>query len=128
ARAIADFVAHGGAVIADGEPGLFDEHGRRQTTPLLSKVFVGPATRATSSFAFGKGTASYLAAPDERHRDRIRNISTILDRVGVKPAFPLKRADGMSADDVETHIFHNGEVTILAVQRDFAERPAAPGQ
>jgi hypothetical protein len=35
ARAVRDFVAAGGTVIADVPPGVFDAHGRRQSPPLM---------------------------------------------------------------------------------------------
>ena len=35
ARTVREFAASGGLVIADVQPGLFDEHGRRQPQPLL---------------------------------------------------------------------------------------------
>jgi hypothetical protein len=46
-------------------------------------------------------------------------LSRILDYAGVKPPFPVLRADAGPADDVETHIFTNGELTIVALQRDY---------
>jgi hypothetical protein len=35
ARAIAEFVAQGGTVIADGVPGAYDEHSRKLERPQL---------------------------------------------------------------------------------------------
>src|SRR4029077_6619682 len=52
AKEIRDFVERGGIALAAGEPGIFDEHGRRQTKPLLSEVFRGAAARSATSFAF----------------------------------------------------------------------------
>ena len=46
-------------------------------------------------------------------------LSQILDSAGVKPPFPVLRVDGGPANDVETHIFSNGELTIVALQRDY---------
>jgi hypothetical protein len=37
----------------------------------------------------------------------------------VKPPFPVLRIDGRPADDVETRIFGNGELTFVALQRDY---------
>ena len=125
AEQIRDFVERGGVVIADGVPGLFDEHGRRLAKPLLSEVFSGSPTRSGISSAFGKGKAIYMAFPDDRGRQRGRLITEILDVAGVQPRFPLLRADGAPPSDVETRIFDNGAVTIVALQRDFpAGRPS----
>ncbi len=116
---IREFVSWGGAVIADGEPGLFDEHGRRRAKPIISDIFHGPARGATSDLAYGKGTASYLVAPDEPHRDRIQTLAKILKEAGVTPAFSVMQLEGRAATDVEPYIFENGQITILALQRDL---------
>jgi hypothetical protein len=123
AKEIRDFVERGGIVLADGEPGLFDEHGRRLVTPLLSEVFHGPITRSTTSFAFGKGKAIYLPLSDHRGPQDTQPTAEILDAASVRPRYPLLRADGSVADDVETKIFDNGAVTIVALQRDFPGTP-----
>ena len=61
-------------VVADSEPGQFDEHGRRLMKPALSDIFGGPASRSATSFAFGKGKAgerqkqkAESPLPDIRH-------------------------------------------------------------
>ena len=115
-----DFVARGGVVIADGEPGQFDEHGRRLPRPALADVFAGPAVHSAASFAFGNGKAVYLASANGRDRQNTGRLSRILGAVGVQPPFPVLRPDGGPADDVEIRIFRNGELTILSLQRDYA--------
>jgi hypothetical protein len=125
AKEIRDFVGQGGMVIADGEPGVFDEHGRRAAKPLLSEIFGGPATRSATNFVFGKGKAVYLSLSTDRRRDTTRRITRILDAAGVKPPFPVVRPDGQPANDVETHIFTNGELTLVALQRDYLPPPAS---
>ena len=60
AAAIRDFVEQGGIAVADGEPGLFDEHGRRAAKPMLSDVFSIPAAGSAAGAAFGAGRALYL--------------------------------------------------------------------
>ncbi|MBV8507296.1 MAG: beta-galactosidase [Alphaproteobacteria bacterium] len=119
ATEIRGFVERGGVVIADSEPGQFDEHGRRLTKPALSDIFAGPATRSAASFAFGKGRAIYLASANGRDRQNTQRLSRILDNAGVKPPFPVLRADGEPANNVETRIFTNGALTIVALQRDY---------
>jgi hypothetical protein len=119
AAEIRGFVERGGAVIADSEPGQFDEHGRWLTKPALSDIFAGPATRSAISFAFGKGKAVYLAPANARDRQNTQRLSRILDNAGVKPPYPALRTDGGPANDVETRIFRNGELTIVALQRDY---------
>lgn len=94
AQEIREFVARGGAVVADGVPGLFDEHGRRQEKPLLSDFFSGPMTRVSTPLSFGEGQAAYFSAFDADHRDGIRRLTAILEKSGVGPAFSLARSDG----------------------------------
>ena len=119
AREIRAFVAHGGIVVADCEPGIFDEHGRRMVKPALADVFAGPPRRATPGFVFGKGRAIYTALNGERGRGSSRAVSEILEAAGVRPRFPLARTDGGPVSDVETYVFENGEATIVALLRDF---------
>ena len=119
AKEISDFVEHGGVVVADGEPGIFDEHGRRAAPPLLSAVFAGPATVAETSFTFGKGKAIYTSFHDEGGGEGGRTFSDILEAAGVRPRFPVVRPDGGLAKGIETYIFENGEVTVVALLRDF---------
>jgi Beta-galactosidase len=119
AAEIRGFVERGGVVIADSEPGQFDEHGRRLTKPALSDIFAGQADRSAASFAFGKGKAIYLASANGRDRQNTQRLSQILDSAGVKPPFPVLRADGGPANDVETRIFSNGALTIVTLQRDY---------
>jgi hypothetical protein len=120
AREIGEFVEHGGIILADGKPGIFDEHGRKAAEPLLSAVFAGPDTLTETSFTFGKGTAVYTNFRDEGGRAAGRAFSDILEAAGVRPRFPLVRPDGAPPSDVETYIFENGEVTVVALSRDFA--------
>jgi hypothetical protein len=126
AKEIREFVEQGGVIIADSQPGIFDEHGRRAAKPFLSEVFDGPATRSARSFVFGKGRAVYLSLSDDRRHPGIRRLAAILDAVGVQPLFSPVRADGQPAEDVETYVFSNGELTIVALQRDYLA-PSNPG-
>jgi hypothetical protein len=128
AKEIRDFVVAGGVVIATGEPGIFDEHGRRMARPLLSEVFAGPATHATTSFGVGKGKAIYMTFPDARGREPLRALTEILKNAGVRSRFSIARADGGPESDVETYIFENDGVTIVALLRDFAPPSTATAQ
>ncbi len=125
ARQIREFVARGGVVLADGEPGLFDEHGRRLEKAMLSDVFAGPPEGATTRFAFGRGTAIYISFPDGAGPTSARHIADILAAAGVEARFPVARAGGGRAGDIETHAWDNGPATILAVQRDLSASPGA---
>jgi hypothetical protein len=128
AAEIRRFVERGGVAIADGEPGLFDEHGQRAATPLLSEMFPGPARRPSAAFAFGKGQAIYLASPARNQPKSAPPLSEILDGAGAGPSFPILRTDGKPAEDVESYVFTNGELTIIALQRDYVAPSNAPNK
>ena len=120
AKELRNFVERGGTIVAYGVPGMFDEHGRRMAKPALSEIFADSATRA----ATGKGEAIYTASLDDRDHESGRTILKIFEAAGVKPLFPLARVDGGPVSDVETHIFNNGKITIVALQREL---PAVSG-
>lgn len=90
------------------------------STGEVSRVFDGPPTRSATSFGFGGGRAIYLGMANGRHRDNTRRLNEILDGAGVRPLFPISRDDGSRVKDVETYVFRNGNLTIIALQRDFA--------
>jgi len=124
ARAVAEirrFAAEGGTVIADGEPGLFDEHSRRLPKPRLAALFAHAPDPATAIFGFGKGRGVYLdpttAAP--------RPLDQLLTEAGVVPAFGVHRKTGEPVTDVEIYRWLNGVATILALQRDAPDHEAS---
>ena len=116
------FVAQGGTVVAAGEPGLFDDHSRRLPLPLLADLFPTAPAGLMQTTAFGRGKAIRLADEAAARGDLRPLIGPILAESGLLPRFPVTAPDGRAADDVETYVFRNGGVTILALQRD----PAAP--
>ena len=106
---ITTFSAHGGTVLADTEPGVFDGHGRRRDAPVLVGVAATPyAMRPEGEPA---GPAGLLA---------------LLQAAGVQPPVLLLGPDGTAAAGVDVHAYKNGGVTILALQ---ASQPwAAPSR
>jgi hypothetical protein len=100
--AIRDFVGTGGLVLADGEPGLFDGHGRRRVSPALSGLsFRRPDVLATAPAAGDPTPFEAMAA--------------LLREAGIVPGFSLTRDDGRLAPDVEVRTYRSGDVTILAL-------------
>lgn len=112
AAQIRSFVGDGRTVLAEGEPGIFDEHGRKRAHPVLADLFTQPAP--------GSGAAIRLAAPALDNCGARRELARILAAAGVRPAFPLTRSNGEPAGDVETYLFENGGVHIVALLRDAA--------
>jgi hypothetical protein len=128
AAAIRQYVETGGTVVADSEPGQFDEHSRLRKTPLLSDLFGGPPIGPLIDRGVGQGRALYLSLDNEiRHRPvqgaislaAVQRFTPILRDAGVEAPFPLVEEGGGPVLDVESSIFRNGDVTILALQRDL---------
>jgi hypothetical protein len=113
AEAIRRFTAAGGTVIAEAEPGQFDEHSRRLATPLLSDVFPGAAPVAAQPVSFGAGKSVSVAATPPLTR-----LAQILGGAGVAPPALLRRKTGAPVADVEMHAWSSDATMILALQRD----------
>jgi Beta-galactosidase len=122
AAALRGFVGRGGVLIADGEPGRFDGHGRRREQAPLRALFA--ATDAAEGIAPGVGRAILLSSPDSIDSWNGRLLARVLGAAGIAPRYPLTHPDGSPVRDVETYSFDNGGVTILALMRDL---PAAGG-
>jgi hypothetical protein len=124
AAAIHEFVEQGGTVIADGDPGAFDEHGRRLQQSQLADLFTGSLENAVTEKSFGRGKAIYLKADLlDYHRDRVvgkgsetrKLVAGILHGAGMRPAFAVTDQQGRPVAGVETHLFRNGAVTIVGL-------------
>ncbi|HKF71296.1 MAG TPA: alpha-amylase family protein, partial [Stellaceae bacterium] len=95
AARIRSFVMAGGTLIAEGTPGLFDDHLRRLPKPPISDLFLTDA---------GKGKAILL---DEAGRAK---LVPLLAEAGVEPIFTLERIEGSGrASGVEAHLWRSGE-------------------
>ena len=105
--AIRDFIRAGGRVLADGEPGRFDGHGRRRASPAFSGFSLRPLDVLATAPAAGD------PAPLEA-------MAALLREAGVVPGFALTRDDGRPAPDVEARTYRSGGVTILALLADAA--------
>jgi hypothetical protein len=112
ADAIREFAEHGGLVIADGEPGTFNEHSRRlQKSPIAD--------------LFASGKAILIQARTlEYHQDRLANkegpvhksVGELLRSNGVKPEFSVTDSAGHPVVGVEVHVFQNGGTHLVALQ------------
>jgi len=127
AAQIRRFVAMGGTVIAEGMPGQFDQHCRRLAKSPLSDLFRTPAAARRS----GEGRAILLDPPSDAadkasRRDRGGELLKILAEAGVAPMFTLERKDGSRAMNIETHVWRNGDTTIIALQREPGSAAAEP--
>jgi hypothetical protein len=101
ARAIRAFVRSGGIVVASGQTGLFDGHGRRLARPRLSALLDGMSRRAIS-----------LSSDDAM---ATRQISRILDVAAITPEVIVANGAGNSEAAIEHYLYHNGQLAILAL-------------
>jgi hypothetical protein len=116
AKEMRDFVAQGGTIIADGQPGAFDEHCRRLPKAQLDVLFESPAS--------GRGKAIQLTADIlNYHQDRLvgkeaathRLMGQLLKQAGIKPEFIVTDASGKPVVGIEMHTFRNGGARIVAL-------------
>jgi hypothetical protein len=116
AQAIREFVAQGGTLIADGEPGTFDEHSRRLARSSLGDVFAAPS--------FGNGSAILLKADTlHYHQNRltgkegpVRELAgKVFAGAGIAPEFAVTDQSGKPVAGVETHRLRNGGVTVIGL-------------
>jgi Beta-galactosidase len=99
---ITEFAHRGGTVLADTEPGLFDQHSRRLPAPLLAGVAALPEPMMLDA---GQISSDTLAA-----------LGTLLRNAGVSPRAELRGPDGQTASGIDTVWLRHGDTTILALQ------------
>ncbi|HTV44071.1 MAG TPA: alpha-amylase family protein [Stellaceae bacterium] len=131
ARAISAFVARGGIAIAAGEPGQFDAHGRKLPRPLLADVFPGGTAAARRQAAFRGGRAFYLPFAGGAAATELRTTARIFAAGGVTPPIAISGSGGTRPGDLDSYLFDDGPVTVLALQREalgpLGDRPAPSG-
>src|SRR5215467_5290992 len=125
AQGLRAFVEQGGVVMADGVPGVYDEHGRRLLTSRLSDFFGPPIAGLITERRFGRGRVVYLNADMTRYsRDRLltsepqfhRIVGRILESALGAPEFRVTNPAGQPLIGVEVQAFRNGAVTMLTIQ------------
>jgi hypothetical protein len=122
--AIRQFISQGGIVIADGEPGTFDEHSRRLPQSPLADLFGGPHEQAITVRAFAKGKAIFLKTDTlNYHQNRLDHkegplhklVGDLLRSNGIRPEFAVTDGKGNPVVGVETHIYRNGAVRLITL-------------
>jgi hypothetical protein len=102
ANEIRAFADRGGTVLADTEPGVFDQHSRRLAAPSLSGV-----ARVPEAMLLGDGADG---------PDALAAFAALLRRAGVTPRAELKGPDGLPATGIDARWLRRGDTTILALQ------------
>jgi hypothetical protein len=123
ADAMREFVAQGGTLITDSEPGVFDENSRRLPKPRLADLFAG-AAHQTGGSSYGRGRAIRLNEDVlNYHQNRLAHKESgvhqlagrLMSESGVRPAFAVTDSAGRPVVGVETHRFRNGGATIVGL-------------
>lgn len=99
---IAAFAGRGGVVLADTEPGVFDEHSRRRLTPLPEGLVALPEVMMLQG---GESDPHALAT-----------LRALLETAGVRPRAELRGADGLHATGLDVQWLRSDGSTILALQ------------
>ena len=113
AAEIRAFVARGGTVVTDSEPGRFDEHGRRRAQSPLTDL-----AAAGGRFIVEPDLARDDAPGNQLSPARLRQI---LATAGAGPSFTLAAPDGTPSTDVDIRVFKTGTATIVGLQRDWSD-------
>lgn len=96
------FSARGGTVLADTEPGVFDQHSRRRAgSPLAGVAQMPQVVRPDAEPSSAAGLTAFAA---------------LLEKAGALPELGMTGPDGLRATNVDAHVFRNGGVLILALQ------------
>jgi hypothetical protein len=95
------FAQRGGTVLADTEPGLFDQHSRRLATPLLAGVAALPE--------------AMMLDASEASADTLAALNALLLNAGVTPRAELRGSDGLPATGVNAEWLRHGDTSILAL-------------
>ena len=124
AEAIKKFVSNGGLVIADNEPGIYSQHGRKLDTPCLLELF--PDFKKATVVKHGNGHAAYLPNEINGYISRLEKCSYIgSDAVAsllrqyadIVPPVELLNANGLPRRDVFMPVFLNGSTKLVGLLR-----------
>ena len=125
AAAIRSFIAEGGIAISDGVPGTYDQHSRKLDKSPLADLFGESPTQKVNVHPYGAGKAillhvnmvDYLTSRLEQKEGPVHTlIENLLRENGVHPAFAVEDAAGNTVVGVDTHVYANGGIRIVALQ------------
>jgi hypothetical protein len=118
AREIRAFAAQGGTVVADGQPGTFDEHSRKREQSVLSDLL-----QDSASGNGGRDKLTLVSDMVDYHQNRLigkeaparQMAQQVFAASGVRPEYAVTDESGQHPTGVETHLFRNGGVTIIGL-------------
>ncbi|MGI4852493.1 MAG: beta-galactosidase [Janthinobacterium lividum] len=124
AAEIRTFVQRGGTVIADGTPGIYDEHSRHLPASPLADLFPVGNTESFHVTVYGAGKAIAVHANllpylqdrlSGKERVTAQMVAAIFKQAGVIPRIRVTDAKGLPVVGVNVRSFTNGSVQLLTL-------------
>ena len=116
--AIENFVQQGGTLVVDGDAGTYDEHSRHLPESSLAALLKGEIGRGET----GRGAVVHVNALDYAQQRVLGTgtevydaMSKIIKQADVHPEFAVVGPQGTPVPGIETHVFHNGGITIVGL-------------
>ncbi len=104
-------------MIADTIPGLYDEHGRKLAAPRFAALF---RSGRAIELAPGRPRVNDDADPSiSLAADDIARFGAVLARVGISSGIRARDDRDTLPTAIAIHSYRNGNVNLLALQRDF---------
>jgi len=135
AQVLLDFVKSGGLLLADNQPGIFTEHGRKLETGSLAALYPSFAPELYRT-QYGKGEAVYLGGQLNGAQRMILagNFSRLYPALelfrtrSIEPPVRITDASGVDRFEVFRALFKYGTAQYLGVLQDPAIRGASTGE
>lgn len=129
ADAILNFAKSGGLIIADFNPGIMDEHGKKLDKSYLSELF--PAFEKLNKNNFGKGKSIYLGNLINGYNNKRYSylgskmlksfIDIIKENAGIGTKCSVKSSDGKEVSGMTKAIFDDGDLTYIMLINETPE-------
>jgi hypothetical protein len=124
AAEIRSFVQRGGTVIADGMPGIYNEHSRRLPASSLADLFPGDHAKPLTVTSYGKGKTIFVHADTLYYlQDRLSGkeqataklVQEAFRKALIKPRIAVTNAKGEPVIGVNVRTFVNGNTRLLTL-------------
>jgi len=115
--AVRTFVTRGGIVVADGQPGIFDEHVRRRNQASLADLFPAFSVVSPRVLSRGAGSAVQLDAAGviDQRADILAALIGVFYAHGIQPTVTVADPSGAKVHDIDVSLWHNGPVILIGI-------------
>lgn len=118
ADTIRRFTASGGTVIADTMPGVYDEHGKKRSHPVLAALFPNSHDFIVPQQSLIRQQPDAADPPLTIGPSSLEAIARLAGGAGLSPELRVTDANGVRRTDVQVWTFRNGAITLFAVLQD----------